>query len=52
MPYAIGKGQGMERIQELVMSGDLAPTGDKIGTVVQKDVAMILLKNSVFYRCF
>ncbi|MEK7130097.1 MAG: phosphomannomutase/phosphoglucomutase [Patescibacteria group bacterium] len=38
MPYAIGKGQGMERIQELVMSGDLAPTGDKIGTVVQKDV--------------
>lgn len=38
MPYAIGKGQGMERIQELVLSGDLAPTGDKIGTIVQKDV--------------
>ncbi|TAN57406.1 phosphomannomutase/phosphoglucomutase [Patescibacteria group bacterium] len=38
MPYAIGKGQGMERIQELAMSGDLAPAGEKAGNIVQKDV--------------
>ncbi len=38
MPYAIGKGQGMERIQELAMSGDLAPAGEKVGNIIQKDV--------------
>lgn len=38
MPYAIGKGQGMERIQELVISGDLSATGDKSGSIIQKDV--------------
>ena len=38
MPYAIGKGQGMERIQELAMSGNLAPAGDKVGNIIQKDV--------------
>ena len=44
MPYAIGKGQGMEKIQELAMSGDLAPAGDKIGTVTQKDVREEFIK--------
>lgn len=44
MPYAIGKGQGMERIQELVLSGDLAPTGNKIGAIAQKDVCSDFIK--------
>jgi len=44
MPYAIGKGQGMERIQELAMSGDLASIGDKTGTITQKDVREEFIK--------
>jgi len=44
MPYAIGKGQGMEKIQELAMSGDLAPAGDKTGTITQKDVREEFIK--------
>lgn len=44
MPYAIGKGQGMERIQELAMSGDLVPAGDKIGNIIQKDVREDFIK--------
>ena len=44
MPYAIGKGQGMEKIQELAMSGDLASIGDKTGTITQKDVRKEFIK--------
>ena len=44
MPYAIGKGQGMERIQELAMSGDLAPAGEKVGNIIQKDVREEFIK--------